>query len=102
MTFDEAVSFANETGWYIHQLWQDDILTFWGCTLREVNGGYRRQISNGNGSSPEEAIFNAISNGSEIESAVNAASALGIVNDRPNILALIGAAKPQPSVTRRR
>ena len=101
-TFDEATTFANETGWYIHQLWQE--VDGWGCVVREAEGGDRRNIARGKGSSAAGAIYDALSNASEVEAEVNVVISDNIAiasgDGISDLLALIGTKPLQPTRTR--
>jgi hypothetical protein len=99
-SFPEAVAFANEIGWYIHQLWQDG--ESWSCTLREYGDG-RRNICRGTGAEAAEAIYAALANAPEVEVEVKVFSGISPPSTEPkalDIFALLGT--KQPTVTRRR
>lgn len=108
MTFDEATTFANETGWYIYhlgQLLQSEGFDAdsWECCLRESEGRYRRSIARGKGDSAAEAVFNALSSIPEEERETKALRE--VVENRfgssSDLLSLIGTKlKPQPTRTR--
>lgn len=110
MTFDEAVSFANETGWRIYQLCQNFqsegfAWNHWECTLRATEGPPRRQISRGKGHSPEDAITDALANAPEFEAGVTVYSGISpppTETKALDIFALIGASRPQQAIGRRR
>lgn len=101
-TFPEAVSEANDLGWYIYQLCQEE--TFWQCTLRASSGPPRRQISNGRGDSPEEAIFDALSKAPEVEPDTDIYKGPMVVReaDVPDLLAILAIPRPNLQPTRRR
>jgi len=101
MTFPEATTFANESGWVIYSLNQAtcDQDPPWRCCLRAAEGGYRRQISHGKGESPEEAIFDALSAAPELEAEVSV-TIEPTFRSVPNLLALIGTKPLQPTRTR--
>jgi hypothetical protein len=105
-TFDEAIAYANELGWYIYQLCQGNgHETGWTCCLRQDSGGYRRQISRGNGCDPVDAIMAAISEAPELEAEVKTYSGIATPPTEEkalDIFALIGASKPNLRITRTR
>lgn len=103
MTFDDAVAEAYEQGWYVYSLcWERATEGFpvsrWHCTLRQLEGPPRREISRGYGDTADEAICAALGNVPEIEDPVSVSN-LNIIEPTFDLLAAIR--KPVTPLKRR-
>lgn len=107
MTFPEATTFANESGWYIQYLGQNlrsegFSWDHWECTIRAIEGPPRRQISRGKGHTPEDAIIDALTVAPELEreTTIYRIANLRESDMSADLLALIGTKPLQPTRTR--
>src|ERR1700732_2752977 len=103
--FLNALTEANESGWYLYALHQTDEeemhfhpnTPHWRCLSRASVGPPRRQISRGEGLTADLAIDNALGNAPELEAETTICNTIHDPSARINLRAL-GLVKPKPKI----